>query len=190
DIGDIVRYAVNSFPKVRAVHFQPVTHLGRYPGSYDEKITLDELMKMLCVQSGIDPMSLLPSRCDHALCEFHGTFVVGKDKKLLAASNRNYFTKKKKSSAAENRDFVAAHWSGNKGRGAAEVPLPEELSMMDFDSFLYYMKNGSMTISAMAFQDAMDMDLDRLANCSLLVYEDGRLIPFCSKYLTPMKDDK
>ena len=183
NIGEIVRFAVSRFPKVKAVHFQPVTYLGRYPKDEREKITLDELMHMLCSQTGIDEISLLPSRCDHALCEFHGTYIVGKEGKLIPSSNRRYFAKKKRSSASENREFVASHWTGGK-EGVPDSP-PDEISGMDLDSFLYYMKNGSMTISAMAFQDAMDMDLERLASCSLLVYEAGKLIPFCGKYLTP-----
>ena len=182
-LDEIIRFALNSFPVVRAVHFQPVTYLGRHPGSYKEKITLDELMEMLCDQTGIDPLSLLPSRCDHALCEFHGTYIVGKGRKLIPVSNREFFAKKKRSTASENREFVAGHWTApSKG---CSLAAPEEVGGMDFDSFLEYMNNGSMTISAMAFQDAMDLDLERLARCSLLVYEDGRLIPFCGKYLTP-----
>ncbi len=58
---------------------------------------------------------------------------------------------------------------------------------MDFDSFIYNMRNRSMTISAMAFQDAMNLNLERMARCSLLAYEDGKLLPFCGKYLTPME---
>ena len=60
---------------------------------------------------------------------------------------------------------------------------------MDLDSFLYYMKNGSMTISAMAFQDAMDMDLERLASCSLLVYEDGKPVHIDTVVLSTQHDD-
>ena len=163
------------------MHFQPVTYLGRYPVSGKDRITLDELMYMLCNQAGIDGISLLPSRCDHALCEFHGTFIVGKGGKLIPTSNRNFFAKKKRSSASENREFVASHWTGNAEKN---IKTPENLEGMDFDSFIYYMKNGSMTISAMAFQDAMNLNLERLARCSLLVYENGKLIPFCGKYLT------
>lgn len=180
-LGDIIDFAVRHFPAVKAVHFQPVTYLGRYPVSGKDRITLDELMYMLCNQAGIDGISLLPSRCDHALCEFHGTFIVGKGGKLIPTSNRNFFAKKKRSSASENREFVASHWTGNAEKN---IKTPEDLEGMDFDSFIYYMKNGSMTISAMAFQDAMNLNLERLARCSLLVYENGKLIPFCGKYLT------
>ena len=203
-LGDTLRYALERFPAVRAVHYQPVTYLGRYP-SYDEKITLDELMDELCKETGLDPVSLLPSRCDHALCEFHGTYIVGDDKKLRATSSRKHFEKDKRSTAKENRTFVAEHWSGKssdpaKREGKDDIKLksaasfeggsvmaedPADIEAMDFDSFIFAMRQRTMTVSSMAFQDAMDLDLERLTRCSLLVYENEKLLPFCGKYLTP-----
>ena len=56
---------------------------------------------------------------------------------------------------------------------------------MDFDIFVRKMRSQTLKISAMAFQDAMNLDLERLYRCSLHVYEDGRLLPFCAKYMTP-----
>ena len=71
---------------------------------------------------------------------------------------------------------------------AAGIKLvSDEDKKMDFDTFVRYMKTRTMKISAMAFQDAMNIDLERLSRCSLHVYEDGKIIPFCSKYMTPAK---
>jgi SAM-dependent methyltransferase len=39
----------------------------------------------------------------------------------------------------------------------------------------------------MAFQDAYTLDLERLTRCSLSVFRDGKLIPFCASYLTAAK---
>jgi uncharacterized radical SAM superfamily Fe-S cluster-containing enzyme len=36
----------------------------------------------------------------------------------------------------------------------------------------------------MAFQDAYTLDIERLRRCSLHVYRDGKIIPFCANYLT------
>jgi uncharacterized radical SAM superfamily Fe-S cluster-containing enzyme len=36
----------------------------------------------------------------------------------------------------------------------------------------------------MAFQDAYNIDIERLRRCSLHVYSDGKIIPFCVRYLT------
>lgn len=44
---------------------------------------------------------------------------------------------------------------------------------------------GSFTITAMAFQDSGNLDLERLKGCCISVLSaDGRLIPFCAYNLT------
>jgi uncharacterized radical SAM superfamily Fe-S cluster-containing enzyme len=55
---------------------------------------------------------------------------------------------------------------------------------MDMDAFLGRIKSHGFTITAMAFQDAYTLDSERLRRCSLHVYRDGRVIPFCARYLT------
>jgi uncharacterized radical SAM superfamily Fe-S cluster-containing enzyme len=52
-----------------------------------------------------------------------------------------------------------------------------------FDGFLEQVRGFGFTVTAMAFQDAWNIDLERLRQCSLHVYKDGRFIPFCSYYL-------
>jgi len=42
----------------------------------------------------------------------------------------------------------------------------------------------------MAFQDAYTLDLERLRRCSLHVYREGRVIPFCAHYLTSCDGEK
>ena len=42
------------------------------------------------------------------------------------------------------------------------------------------------TITSMNFQDAGNLDVERLRQCSLHVYRDGKLIPFCAAYLSPL----
>ena len=39
----------------------------------------------------------------------------------------------------------------------------------------------------MAFQDAVNLNLERLHRCSLHVYDKGKIKPFCAKYLSPIK---
>ena len=58
----------------------------------------------------------------------------------------------------------------------------------DLDSFLGRVKSNGFTVTAMAFQDAYTLDMERLRRCSLHVYRDGRIIPFCANYLTAVTD--
>ena len=54
----------------------------------------------------------------------------------------------------------------------------------DLDDFLRQAKTRSFTVTAMAFQDAYNLDIERIRRCSLHVYEDGKFMPFCARYLT------
>jgi uncharacterized radical SAM superfamily Fe-S cluster-containing enzyme len=38
----------------------------------------------------------------------------------------------------------------------------------------------------MAFQDAGNLNIERLRRCSLHVWDGGRVVPFCAKYLSAM----
>jgi uncharacterized radical SAM superfamily Fe-S cluster-containing enzyme len=56
---------------------------------------------------------------------------------------------------------------------------------LDLDLFLQEITSRSITISAMAFQDVENLDLERLMGCCISVVSyDGRLIPFCAYNLT------
>lgn len=51
---------------------------------------------------------------------------------------------------------------------------------MDLDEFLNYYKRNTFTVTGMAFQDATNLDAERLKRCRVQVLtEDDRLVPFC-----------
>ena len=185
DLGGIVSFACARAPAVRGVHFQPVSYFGRYPGKPEEaeRYTLDRLMADLGEQAGIPLESFMPSRCDHPLCGFHASFLIEPQGALRPLSSIAH-SAHSRGCEKDNREYVARHW-----RRAPEEPRPAGLSSdgMDFDAFLYRLRHESMTLSAMAFQDAMNLNIERLHRCSLHVYDRGRIKPFCAKYLTPME---
>ncbi len=84
--------------------------------------------------------------------------------------------------ADRNREFIGRRWS--RPQGAAEA-VPPSGDMHDMDYFLWRAKNYGFTITSMMFQDAGNIDLDRLRKCGFHVWDNGRLIPFCANYLTP-----
>ena len=56
---------------------------------------------------------------------------------------------------------------------------------MGLDDFLDLARNRTFTVSAMAFQDVWNVDLDRVRDCCIhIVDPEGRLIPFCAYNLT------
>ena len=185
DLGALIALAASLAPGVRGVHFQPVSYFGRFPkkpGDGD-RYTLDQLMADISEQAGIPLSSFMPSRCDHPLCGFHASFLVGPDGRLRPLSS---ITQSSHSRGCErdNREYVARHW-----RRAPDEPRPDSgfSDEMDFDSFLYRLRHESLTLSAMAFQDAMNLNIERLHRCSLHVWDRGRIKPFCARYLTAIE---
>lgn len=182
DLGNLVRLAVSLAPGVRGIHFQPVSYFGRYPGTpgAEDRYTLDALMADISDQAGIPVESFMPSRCDHPLCGFHANYLIEADGGLRPLSSIAH-SSHSRGCARDNREYVARHWR----RAPEETPPAADLSgEMDFDTFLYRLRHNSLTLSAMAFQDAMNLNLERLHRCSLHVYDEGKIKPFCAKYLS------
>lgn len=186
NIGDIVQFGLTNSPAVRGIHFQPVSYFGRYPAAPLDKdrITLPEVLQAIVQQTSgkVKLSDFAPSACDHPRCGFHGDFVV-----LPNALLR--LTPKKRTSGCcsddrahlKNRAFVSRRWT----RTAESTQERAETDYTDMDTFLGRVRSHGFTITAMAFQDAHTLDIDRLRRCSLHVYRDGKLIPFCARYLTP-----
>ena len=182
-LGEIVRFAAEHVPAVRAVHFQPVSYFGRHDAAPDARYTLDRLMADLSEQASIPADAFLPSRCDHPLCGFHAAFLLEDDGGLRPLA-RFQHASRARGRAQDNRAYVANHW-----RRAPDEPQPDLSGEMDFDTFLYRLRQRSLTLSAMAFQDAMNLNVERLRQCTLHVWRGGAIVPFCANYLTPMKED-
>lgn len=68
---------------------------------------------------------------------------------------------------------------------ASETCCCGSSSSISMEEFLSRVKSHGFTVTAMAFQDAGNLDVERLRQCSLHVYKDGRHVPFCAYYLTP-----
>jgi len=193
DIGNIIRFAVSRAPAVRGVHFQPVSYFGRIPElpSNSERFTLDELLEAIAEQAGtlVQSDSLLPSRCDHPMCGFHGDYIVMPDQTLLPlhTAQGNFCGT---ATADQNRSFVARKWQRPDvdDTGNRQDVSNGEAGFQSFDDFLQRVRSHSFTITAMAFQDAGNLDLERLRRCSLHVFADGRFVPFCSYYLTSLSN--
>ncbi len=183
DLGALVRLAASLMPGVRGVHFQPVSYFGRYPKDApgEDRYTLDRLMADISEQSGVPLESFLPSRCDHPLCGFHASFLIGDDGALTPVGGAARAPGSRKS-ARDNREYIARRWRSAPAEAEEKPAAPSDA--MDFDTFLYRLRHRSLLLSAMAFQDAMNLNIERLRRCSLHVYENGKVLPFCARYLT------
>ncbi|HWQ79164.1 MAG TPA: radical SAM protein, partial [Anaerovoracaceae bacterium] len=211
-VGAIIKFGMENSPAVRGVHFQPVSYFGRYPEppKDENRITLPEIITEIERQTDglIRLTDLAPSACDHPRCGFHGDFVIMPDRLVSLtpkAAEGNCCCKPQAETvpqtgeagggvgkaggksiheeALRNRNFVARRWKRNlELEREAESGCCED--MMDFDTFLARLAANGFTVTGMAFQDAYNLDLERLRRCSLHVYDNGRIVPFCAHYLT------
>ncbi len=193
DIGNIIRLALANMPAARGVHFQPVSYFGRYPAGLDQeaRITLPEVIREIETQTGgmMPAESFCPPGCENALCSFHANFVLMPNGVLKPLSHFQETTCGCKpiiaaEGAARARKFVSANWA-NPGSAPQTSIFHQRPSLDDLDFFLERKRTYTFCISGMAFQDAWNLDLERLRDCCIHVASpDGRLVPFCAYNLT------
>ncbi len=190
-IGPLIQFAVENLPGIRGVHFQPVSYFGRYPHAPadEDRLTLPEVIREIELQTGgrIRGDNLRPSGCDNALCSFHGNFVCMENGELRPWTHRDSGQsccgkEKAQDGAAKARKFVAQFWTSPP---KADNTRDTRFSLGGWDGFLERVRTHSFSLSAMVFQDAWNLDLERLKDCSIhVVHSDGRIIPFCAYNLT------
>ena len=194
EIGGIVEFALARVPAVRAIHFQPVSYFGRYPAapSDRDRITLPEVMQQLERQTGgmIRAADFGPGSAENAYCSFAGKFFVGDDGRLSAAEPASGCCSGSSGGcgcgvpgddAQHARRVVAGQWT------AATTAQPIDIAGIKLDAFDAFLakRRHTLSISGMAFQDAWNLDLERLRECFIhVVSPDRRVIPFCAYNLT------
>lgn len=193
-LGHMLRFAVQS-RGVRGLHIQPAAFFGRYPGTLADRprLTLPDIMTGLAIQSDglVQRTDFHPPGCEHALCSFSAVYsrdaaggltliqgesaCCGPDSPSPALPPASA-----EDGARKARAFVAGHW---KGPADSAKGNPDQA---DFGRFLSTAGAAQrFTLSAMAFQDVLSLDLERVRGCCIHVSTpDGRRIPFCLYNLT------
>ncbi len=198
-VGEILQSALRCYPTVRGVHFQPVSYFGRHPGDADGKrrLTLPEVMALMEVQTEgmIRADHFRPPGCEHSLCSFNGQYIVGDDGRLRPlnsgmASWRSESPIRAEEGAQRAINAVSRQWTNAPPAiGAcscsADMDWRNGGSLLSLDDFLSLAQQRTFSLSAMAFQDVWNLDLERVRQCCIHVMAaDGRLIPFCLYNLT------
>ena len=197
-IGDILQFAISKMPAVRGVHFQPVSYFGRYPEEPKDtdRITLPQVLREIEKQTAgqMKAAHFRPPGGEHSYCSFHGNFVLlpgGELKPLLQEAPSACCCQGKPitDGSKRARQFVARQWSAHPGKSIQ--PQEQHRSQVgvgnvaSLDEFLEQMTTYKFAVSGMAFQDAWNLDLERLKQCFIhVVGPDNRLIPFCAYNLT------
>jgi hypothetical protein len=156
-------------------------------------VTLPDVMRKLAAQSAgrIRLEDLAPGDCEHALCSFSREYLRAADGTLAAlrrdvaescgcggaAAGRSPRTLRPTDKAAH----VARRWSAPATSCCDAAEAPDD----QWGDILRQVRANTFSVSAMAFQDAWTIDLERLRHCYLHVLApDGRLVPFCAYNLT------
>jgi uncharacterized radical SAM superfamily Fe-S cluster-containing enzyme len=203
-IGTLLRYAISFSPGVRGVHFQPISYFGRYPKFQKDapRITLPELMAAIEHQSAgmFKAADFRPPGCENAWCSFHADYLTlpYDSVRLLQPPGQlpQCCTPVTATEAARRAmAHVSRQWAGPQevtsanGRSAFGDPTGLSISPdggpMPLDDFLSRARSHTLTVSAMAFQDVWTLDLERLRDCCIHVWDPIHgLVPFCAYHIT------
>jgi hypothetical protein len=206
-VGAMVRQALQLAPTARGIHFQPVSYFGRFPEKLGDegRFTLPELMRCLEEQTGglVKVTDFSPPGTEHGHCSFHATYMLSAEGGLRpigdAKGDSCCFADIGTGGVKKTVESVSRRWTlPSAGRSSNRLPILERTTCcsnspdvtrvegpLDLDVFLQEVATRTFTISAMAFQDVDNLDLERLKGCCIsVVSPDGRLIPFCAYNLT------
>lgn len=193
NIGSIIRFALEHYPTVRSLHFQPVSYFGRYPHAPEnqDRVTIPEIL--LAMEDQTDGLVHLedfrPKGSENSYCSFHATYVIMPDglPKPIKQKQSETCCCSKPENASEglkrSKEFVAKNWTFYEPSNLAKPGSSPSLG--GWDAFLERAKTHLFSISGMAFQDVWNLDLELLQDCCInIAAPDGRLIPFCAYNLT------
>lgn len=188
ELGRIIALAKDFMPTVKGVHFQPMSHFGRYPvpPSNDIRMTIPDVLNGLEDQTGTEVAAahFVPRRKHDSHCGFSAYYILGEEGRLQATTRfspkMKQFAPISMSPAEHVRDFIT-----KKSRFIEETPPCECTQAARGNSMLSRAKTYGLSITGMPFMDAWTLDLERLRNCCVhVIREDGRMVPFCANYLT------
>jgi 7,8-dihydro-6-hydroxymethylpterin dimethyltransferase len=189
ELGAILDRAVRAGPVVRGIHLQPVSYFGRFPAppADADRITLPEVMRALEAQSGgvVRAADLRPPAAEHARCSFSGNFVRTGGGGLRARPPSRAGggccggEGARRGEVRRAQEFVARRWAHPPP--AAEPACCSGGAEAALDAVIAEASASAFCVSAMAFQDAWNVDLERVRECFLhVVSPDARLVPFCA----------
>ncbi len=179
-LGDILRFALDRAPHVRGVHIQPISYFGRCGLEAPElRLTIPAVLRRIEEQTGgqMRADDFHGGGAESPYCSFHASYMRREDGTIRALPRRRTQSCCVKSSEA--RDFVSQQWSGR----AAGIDGDEATSSLD--EFLRKTVENTFTVSGMVFQDAYNLDLDRLRRCYICEVDSLHgMVPFCAYNLT------
>lgn len=179
-LGAILTFALEHAPHVRGVHIQPISYFGRCGLDTPEvRLTIPSVLRRIEAQTGglIKVTDFGGGGAESPYCSFHASYMRKKDGTIKALPRRRSQCCCVKSKDA--RDFVSQQWSGKASCCDGDA------ATSSLDEFLQQTVENTFTVSGMVFQDAYNLDLDRLRRCYICEVDSEKgMVPFCAYNLT------
>ena len=186
-VGNILKFGLDHMPFVRGVHFQPISYFWQmFPEAPPKNpITIPKMLRLIEEQTeGLMKIEdFAGGGAENPYCSFHASY--------LRKGERELKLLEKKSgkgccctTSDDSRQYVENQWSySTKNYDEGEMTQTDAL-----DEFLIRIHNETFAVSGMIFQDAWNLDLDRLKRCYICeVDPDYGMVPFCAYNLTNLK---
>lgn len=187
EAGGILRLAMTRMPYVRGVHFQPLSYFGRCALKRAERpVTIPRMLRLIEKQT--EGMMKYADFCgggaESPYCSFHASYMRRGDGSLRLLGRRGGSCC---ATSDDSRSSVAGQWSWAEGdTEAAQKKSGAETASLD--EFLEYARRNTFAVSGMVFQDAYDLDLERLMRCHICEVDPRHgMVPFCAYNLTDPK---
>lgn len=184
EAGGILRLAMTRMPYVRGVHFQPLSYFGRCALKRAERpVTIPRMLRLIEKQT--EGMMKYADFCgggaESPYCSFHASYMRRGDGSLRLLGRRGGSCC---TTSDDSRSSVAGQWSWAEGdTEAAQKKSGAETASLD--EFLEYARRNTFAVSGMVFQDAYDLDLERLMRCHICEVDPRHgMVPFCAYNLT------
>jgi len=200
NIGEMMDFMIKNVNVVKGIHFQPVSFFGRHPeevvdnGDFEGRVTMFDVLRKLEEQRPeFKYEDFCPISTGHTLCCFYSTYIkepdgsvrctltaAKKDAGVTCCDTSIMSHRDKMDIVCKDRDYVMEKWEVAPP-GTEENKYTSSMDIMSMDEFLTYYRRNTFTVTGMAFQDATNLDAERVKRCRVQVLsEDNRLIPFCA----------
>jgi hypothetical protein len=189
-VGKLIDFAKKNVGIVRGVHFQPLSYFGRVPKVPPEDyITIPQLLREIEAQTKgeITPADFIPTGCAESHCDTKCFGFVSEGKFMSLTKMGGKFVPDMDITKTV-REGVQDSW-GNKVAKEAGISLDgidgQDCGCGTWMGLVKDLTVNALTISAMHFQDAWNVDYDRLKRCCIHeVLPDGKFVPFCLYNIT------
>lgn len=185
-LGQIIAFAKENMPVVKGVHFQPVSYFGRFDTvspTDEERCSLSDVMHELEKQTDgeMKKKHFVPRKRYDAHCAFSSLFYLSEQGRLHAITEEEQNAKAPEHRAFEKKAnaFTNAYW-----RISAEEQESHGVSE-EMRKFKNRLKNYTLAVSGMGFQDVWNIDISRLRGCCVQVISNqGSAIALCAFHVT------